>query len=95
MSDTGSLVFRDGEGDYFLVPREALEQGRVRDEDKAEVERLLAESDDVHGHSPFFLGMLIGTALGSGAAIATVAANLPTGTLKGLSVGADGKPKQQ
>lgn len=67
MSDTGTLVFRDGEGEYFLLPRATLEQGRVPVERKAEVERLIAESageasaegDDVRGHAVPVIGLII------------------------------------
>ncbi len=46
------LVFKSKAGDYFLVPRTTLEQGRVAEEHKAEVEQLIAEvkGDDVSGH---------------------------------------------
>jgi len=40
---TGTLVFKDEAGDYFLVAKETLERARVPAEHKAEVERLLTE----------------------------------------------------
>ena len=49
-TQTGTLVLRDDEGNYFLVPHETVEQGRVPAEHKAEVERLIREQEDVHGH---------------------------------------------
>lgn len=57
-AEVRTLVFKDGEGGYFLLPRTTLEQGRVPDERKREVERLIVESqdtrsvegDDTQGH---------------------------------------------
>ena len=76
---TTALVLKDGMGNYFLVPQETLERGRVPEEHKAEVERLISEQhDDVRGHSP---------ALGLGGAIAFM-----TGILIGIKVGEAVKP---
>ena len=36
------LVFKDGEGHYYVLPRQAWEQARVPDERRREVEELLA-----------------------------------------------------
>ncbi|MGH2584151.1 MAG: hypothetical protein ACRDJE_04495 [Dehalococcoidia bacterium] len=48
---TNVLVFKDQAEDYFLLPQETLERGRVPEEHKAEVDRLLAEADaDVSGY---------------------------------------------
>ena len=48
---TAVLVFKSQAGDYYLVPQEMLERGRVAEEHKAEVERLISElRDDVRGH---------------------------------------------
>ncbi|MGH2604556.1 MAG: hypothetical protein ACRDJ9_34850 [Dehalococcoidia bacterium] len=45
------LVFTDQAGEYYLLPQETLEQGRIPAEHKAEVERLLADADaDVSGY---------------------------------------------
>jgi hypothetical protein len=45
------LVFKDGAGDYFLVPQELLERGRVPGEHAEQIERLLADADsDVSGY---------------------------------------------
>jgi len=41
---TGTLVLKDAAGSYFLVSQEALERGRVPEERKDEVERLVAEA---------------------------------------------------
>jgi hypothetical protein len=46
-----TLIFRNEAGDYLLVPRETLERGRVPDDHKTGIERLLAEADgDVSGY---------------------------------------------
>lgn len=52
---TSTLVFKDQAGEYYLLPQATLEQGRVPEERKAEVERLVAEAegDDVSGHLLF------------------------------------------
>jgi hypothetical protein len=39
-----SLVLKDEAGNYFLVPQETLERGRVPKEQKGEIERLVAEA---------------------------------------------------
>jgi len=46
-----TLVLKDAAGDYFLVPQEMLERGRVPAEHNAEVGQLLtgAGGDDVQG----------------------------------------------
>ena len=45
---TEAVVLRDSEGDYYLIPRELLAHLRVREEQRAEIEALLAQSE-VHG----------------------------------------------
>jgi hypothetical protein len=48
---TPVLVFKDEAGDYFLVPQELLERGRVPAERRGDLERLLVEADaDVSGY---------------------------------------------
>ena len=47
---TTTLVLKDQAGDYYLVPQELLERGRVPQEQTAEVERLIAEQPDVQGY---------------------------------------------
>jgi hypothetical protein len=82
---TPLLVLKNGAGDYFLVPQEVLERGRVPAEHKADVERLMAEAstDDVAGHVWWFgVGMVTGAAV-QGAVIVAIA-TYETGTLKGL-----------
>ena len=53
-AQTGTLVFKDSAGDYFLLPQETLEQGRVPTEHTAKLERLIEErgagGDDVQGY---------------------------------------------
>ncbi|MGH2587105.1 MAG: hypothetical protein ACRDJE_19505 [Dehalococcoidia bacterium] len=50
-----TLVFKDQVGEYYLVPQETLEQGRVPTEHKAEIERFIAASEaaggDVQGYA--------------------------------------------
>lgn len=70
---TTALVFKDQAGDYFLVPREGLEQGRVLQERTAELERLVADTggaqtaagDDVRGHLIWGLVILAEVAVGT------------------------------
>src|SRR3712207_4156548 len=62
-TDTRALVFKNEAGDYFLVPVETFERGRVPAEHKDEVERLVAEANagDVSGHVWWFgVGMVSG-----------------------------------
>jgi hypothetical protein len=70
-----TLVFKDQAGDYFLLPQEALERGRVPAEHKAEVERQLADAnaDDVSGHLVFLMGMVAGALITGAAASGMVA----------------------
>ena len=39
------LIFANGKGDYYQIPRTALEQGRVPDDQKAQLERSLNQDD--------------------------------------------------
>jgi hypothetical protein len=48
---TPLLVFENEAGDYFVVPQKLLERVRVPAEHKAEVEQLIAASDDASGYS--------------------------------------------
>lgn len=59
--ETGTVVFTDQAGGYFVLPWETLEQGRVPAEQTAEVERLIAEQDDTKGH--FWQLIFLGSAL--------------------------------
>ena len=65
MAQTGTLVFKNEAGDYFLLPQETLEQGRVPEEHKAEVEQAIAAAeggaggDDVQGHLHWFWKLFV------------------------------------
>jgi hypothetical protein len=48
-AQTGTLVLKDAAGNYFLVSPETVEQGRVPEEHRAEVERLVAEARSGQG----------------------------------------------
>ena len=39
------LVFADGKGDYYQIPRSVLEQGRVPEDQKAQLEQALNQED--------------------------------------------------
>jgi hypothetical protein len=73
-TQTDTLVFKNQAGDYFLVPQEALERGRVPPARKAEVEWLIAAQrgatgDDTEGHIFPLIGLAafsVGVALGFG-----------------------------
>ncbi len=39
------LIFADGKGDYYRIPRSVLEQGRVPDDQKAQLEQALNQDD--------------------------------------------------
>ena len=54
-----TLVVRDSQGNYFLVPHETLEQGRVPEEQRSEIERLIDEADTA-GHLDGRFEMLYG-----------------------------------
>lgn len=56
---TGTLVLKGHTGDYFVVPQALVEQGKVSAEQRADLERLLAEEDDTQGHA-FFVGVVAG-----------------------------------
>jgi hypothetical protein len=85
---TSTLVFKSEAGDYFLVPRATLEQCRVPEAQKVEIEQLLAAGpgdpeSDVQGYIAPLVAVgifLVGEAIGFGA---TYAATTEFGTLKG------------
>jgi hypothetical protein len=88
-AQAGTLVFKNAAGDYFLVPQEVLEQGRVPAEHRAEVEQAIAAAqdgageDDVQGHIlPLIFGLAAIAGM-TGGFVATWEATKPTGTLKG------------
>jgi hypothetical protein len=67
---TDTLVLKDQTGDYFLVAQAVLERGRVPEEHKVEVERLLAKSgDDVTGFFFHFVHPQFARALAADAAL--------------------------
>ena len=39
------LIFADGKGDYYQIPRALFEQGRVPDDQKAQLEQALNQDD--------------------------------------------------
>ena len=47
---TSMLVFKDQAGDYFLVTQETLQQVRVPEERREELEQLLGGAGDVSGY---------------------------------------------
>ena len=54
-AQTSTLVFKNEAGDYFLLPQETLERGRVPEEHKAEIEQLITaqggiDGEDVQGY---------------------------------------------
>ena len=68
-AQTGTLVFKDSAGNYFLAPQETLERGRVPQEQRAELEQAIAAAQsgadgaDVQGHllpAVFGVGVAIG-----------------------------------
>ncbi|MGH2584153.1 MAG: hypothetical protein ACRDJE_04505 [Dehalococcoidia bacterium] len=69
-AETRTLVFKNEAGDYFLLPQEMLEQGRVPAEQTAEVERFIAEQadEDVQGQSLWGSFVLVASAVGNTAA---------------------------
>lgn len=48
-AQTDTLVLQDAAGSYFLVPQVTLEQGRVPEEQKAELTRLIAAAAALGG----------------------------------------------
>lgn len=75
-----TLVVKDGEGNYFLVPLEALERGRVSETYRAAVEEAIAKQEDVRGHLGWFLVFAVAWGVGAGAIIEN---ETRTGTLNG------------
>jgi hypothetical protein len=88
---TPVLVFKDGAGDYFLVPQDVLERGRGPDERTAELEQIIAAQggaagDDTGGYiAPLILAAAFSTgfALGFGFGPLPDVPGVTTGTLKG------------
>ena len=69
------LVLKNEAGEYFVLPQELLERGRVPAAHTAEVERLIATAtdDDVAGYLNFpkivFNRGFVGTTIGGGTEI--------------------------
>ncbi|MBI2761504.1 MAG: hypothetical protein HYX51_08775 [Chloroflexi bacterium] len=68
-AQTGTLVLKDRAGSYFLVTPETLEQSRVPEERRPELERLITTAaqgggDDVQGYviPAIVVGMILGDA---------------------------------
>jgi hypothetical protein len=49
------LIFADGKGDYYRIPRSVLEQGRVPDNQKAQLEQALDQDDTTGFANDYFL----------------------------------------
>lgn len=82
MADTQSnvLVLKDTAGSYIALPEEVLAQYRLPHAHDDEVERLLTEADDVHGHLDELEYRIIGTIFGI-AGLVGVEMGLRLGTL--------------
>ncbi len=66
------LIFADGKGDYYRIPRSVLEQGRVPDDQKAQLEQALNQDDTSGFAVDYFLKLdtlggikLVGTSASS------------------------------
>ncbi len=71
-NQTFALILKNQEGDYFVLPQELVEQRRVPEERRAEIEQLLAEQPDTQGHFfwiPFFVALAGGSAIVGGTAL--------------------------
>ncbi len=88
IEQTSALVLKNATGDYFLVPQETLEEWRVAEGRKAEVDRLLAEQqEDVQGYIvPFLIAgaVAFGGGMTIGALTTDAILDANTGTLRGL-----------
>ena len=77
------LVLKSEAGEYFVLPQELLERGRVPAEHTADAERAFAsaQAEDVEGHLNFpkieFEYRFVGTLVGGGTAIGAMFYNLP------------------
>jgi hypothetical protein len=65
-TQSNTLVLKDQAGEYYLLPQETLERGRIPEEHKVEVEHLIAEQQDVQGYIWNFILMRV---LTTGAAL--------------------------
>lgn len=92
MTDTphSTLVVKNAAGNYFLVPMETVEQGRVPTDQHAELERQVAEAaGDVQG----FIGPIVGgLAFGVGMCIGFELASEPKVILGNPLTGIPNRP---
>jgi hypothetical protein len=61
-----SLVVTDRQGNYYLIPTESFERGRVPEERRAEIERAMQEHE-VIGYNPLLIGAAVGAVVTAGA----------------------------
>ena len=81
------LLLKDEAGDYYVLPQELLERGRVPAEQTAEAERAFAaaEAVDVAGHLSLnfakikFEYRFVGTLVGGSSAIGAMVSNFAPG----------------
>jgi hypothetical protein len=76
-----SIVFADHDQNYYVIPVEILEGGRVPAEHKAEVERLMSEHE-VTGYNPALVvaaGVATGAVVGAGIAVGALAVGFVAG----------------
>jgi hypothetical protein len=91
IAHTGTLVLKDGAGNYFLVSQETLERGRVPEEHKAEMEEAIvaaqggAGGDDVQGHLFFVVAAACIFGVGFNIGYDVAEAAVEKGELKGLT----------
>ena len=76
-----SIVFTDHDRNYYVIPAETFERGRVPTARSAEIEELLRDREVV-GHNPFAVGA--GVALAGAAVGGTLVA---TGVVLGVAIG--------
>jgi hypothetical protein len=87
---TNALVLKDQAGDYFLVPQAVVEQGRVPQERRAELEQIIAEGQDVQGYIGPLAIVVVAAEIGIGAAFFIgMTGPADYGTLKAI------KPREQ
>jgi hypothetical protein len=85
-----SLVFADRDQNYYVIPVEAIERGRVPAEGRAEVEQVLGEHD-VTGYHPaaFAAGVVAGAALVGSATVLGAAAGALGAVVIGAALSSD------
>lgn len=73
-----ALILKNQAGDYFVLPLELIERGRIAADHRSEIDHLFATSQahDTAGHAAFLPGVFVGLLLGGGVSIATIAWNL-------------------